>query len=60
MFKILGVLVGLYTLYSIATGNVYANSGPLGKMVYRQESPEYFWIVIVIYACLSVALLAYF
>jgi len=60
MFKALGVLVGLYTLYAAVTGSVYAKSGPGGRTVSRQESPEYFWIVIAIYAGLSAALLLYF
>ena len=60
MFKILGILVGLYTIYSIVTGSVYAKSGPGGRTVDRQESPEYFWVVIAIYSCLTVALLVYF
>ena len=60
MFTVLGVLVALYTIYSIVAGTVYAKSGPGGSTVHRQESPEYFWIVIAIYACLSVALLFYF
>ena len=60
MFKLLGALVGVYTLYAIVAGNVYAKSGPGGGPVSRRESPEYFWIVIAIYACLSAALLVYF
>lgn len=60
MFKILGILVGLYTIYSAITGNVYVKSGPGGKTVSKTDSPEYFWVVIVIYACLSAALLLYF
>ena len=60
MFKFLGVLVALYTLYAIVTGSVYAKSGPGGRTVSRQDSPEYFWVVITIYAGLSAALLLYF
>lgn len=60
MFKVLGVVVGLYTLYSAFSGSVYAKSGPGGNAVSRQESPKYFWVVIAIYAGLSAALLFFF
>lgn len=60
MFKVLGVLVGLYAIYAAFSGRVYAKSGMGGRTVSRDESPEYFWIVIVIYAGLSAALLVYF
>ncbi|HZD54493.1 MAG TPA: hypothetical protein VE175_15705 [Woeseiaceae bacterium] len=56
----LGILVGLYAIYSAVTGKVYAKSGPGGRTVSRTETPEYFWVVIVVYACLSAALLLYF
>lgn len=59
MFKILGILVGLYTIYSAIAGKVYAKSGPGGRTVSKTDSPEYFWVVIAIYACLSAALLFY-
>lgn len=60
MFKALGILVGLYTIYAAVTGNVFAKSGPGGRTVSRQESPEYFWVVIAIYAGLGAALLFVF
>lgn len=60
MFKLLGILVGLYTVYAIAAGSVYAKAGPGGGLVSRQASPDYFWIVIAVYAGLSLALLVYF
>lgn len=60
MFKSLGVLVALYALYAAYTGEVYAKSGPGGRTVTRQNSPEYFWVVVVIYACLGVALIFVF
>jgi hypothetical protein len=60
MFKMLGVLVGLYTLYAGFRGEVYAKSGPSGRTVSRWDSPRYFWTVIVIYAGLSAALLTVF
>jgi hypothetical protein len=60
MFKILGVLVGLYTLYAAINGKVYARSGAWGRTVSRVDSPEYFWVVIAIYAGLSIALITVF
>jgi hypothetical protein len=60
MFKLLGALVGLYTLYAAINGEVYAKSGAWGRTVSRVDSPEYFWVVIAIYAGLSVALITVF
>lgn len=60
MFKVLGILVGLYTLYAAMNGKVYAKSGAWGRTVSRVDSPEYFWVVIAIYAGLSVALITIF
>lgn len=60
MFKLLGILVGLYTLYATFKGEVYAKSGVWGKTVSREDSPEYFWVVIAIYAGLALALATVF
>lgn len=57
MFKVLGILVAIYTVYAVIRGDVYSKSGPNGGMVSRKDSPGYFWTMIVIYAVLSVALL---
>jgi hypothetical protein len=60
MFEALGVLVGAYALYAAVKGEVYAKSGPWGRTVSREDSPEYFWVVVLIYAGLGVALLTIF
>jgi len=60
MFTILGILVALYTAYAVIKGEVYAKSGPWGRTVSRLDSPAYFWVVIVIYAGLSIALITVF
>jgi hypothetical protein len=60
MFKMLGMLLALYTLYAALKGEVYAKSGAWGRTVSRGGSPEYFWLVIAIYAGLSLALLTLF
>lgn len=60
MFESLGAILAVYTLYAAVNGRVFAKSGPSGRTVTRQDSPEYFWIVIVIYAGLSLALITVF
>lgn len=60
MFDILGILLGSYTVYAVATGAVFARSGAWGRSIRREESPTYFWVVIAIYAMLSVLLVAWF
>lgn len=60
MFKLLGVLVAIYTLWAAFEGRVYAKSGPGGHTVTRQDEPRYFWTVIAIYAGLSIALMTVF
>jgi hypothetical protein len=60
VFALLGIVVLLYTMFAIARGEVYAKSGWRGRVVSRAESPEYFWVVVVIYSALGVALLIVF
>lgn len=60
MFKMLGLFLGLYALYATLVGKVYAKSGVWGKTVLRTESPGYFWMVIVIYYGLAIALMTVF
>lgn len=60
MFKAIGILLALYTLYAAIMGRVYIKSGPWGRSVQRQESPEYFWIVVIVYAGLATALVTVF
>ena len=60
MFKILGVLVGIYTVIAAVKGEVYARHRAWGRTVLKDEEPRYFWVVIGIYAVLSVALLVWF
>jgi hypothetical protein len=60
MFKLLGTLVGLYTFYAALKGQVFARAGAWGRTISRADSPEYFWVVIAIYAGLSAALLMVF
>ena len=62
MFKALGILVALYTLWAAFDGKVYAKQSGLrgGRYIVRTEEPRYFWVVIAIYGGLSVALLTVF
>jgi len=60
MFKAIGVVVALYAVYAAITGKVYAKAGTTGRTVSREDSPEYFWIVIAVYFGLSLALLLVF
>lgn len=60
LFKGLGILVALYTIYSVSRGEVFAKSGVWGKTIVRSQSPRYFWTVIIIYAGLSLALVFMF
>lgn len=60
LFSVLGVLIGLYTVYAASQGEVHAKSGIRWATITRSESPGYFWIVIIIYAGLSLALMFLF
>ena len=60
MFKVLGGVLALYVLYAAVTGRIYVKSGPWGRVVHREESPEYFWISVVGYTGLAVVLVAVF
>jgi len=60
MFKVLGIALGLYTVYAAATGEVFAKSGAGGRTVSRAESAEYFWMVIAIYTVLALGLVFVF
>ena len=60
MFKLLGILVGLYTAYAVSKGEVFAKLGIWGRTISREDTPGYFWTVIVIYGGLAVALVTVF
>ncbi|MBA8883092.1 hypothetical protein [Dokdonella fugitiva] len=60
MFKIIGIFVLLYVAHAVATGRVLAKSGIRMREVLREESPRYYWTVVVIYAALSLALFTVF
>ena len=55
-FKGLGIAVLVYTLYAANRGRVYARSGAWGRVIEREKERTYFWVVVTIYAGLSLAL----
>lgn len=60
LFKGLGILMGLYTIYAAVQGEVYAKSGIHWACVTQADNPYYFRMVIAIYAGLSLALVFLF
>jgi uncharacterized BrkB/YihY/UPF0761 family membrane protein len=60
MFKLLGILLALYTVHSALRGEVYAKERAWGRTFRREDEPRTFWSIIVIYAGLSLALLFVF
>jgi hypothetical protein len=60
MFKLVGLLVALYAFYAAMRGEVFAKAGGWGRTISRQDSPIDFWMTIVIYAGLAVALATVF
>jgi hypothetical protein len=60
VFRLLGVLVALYTFYAVVNGEVYAKAGAGGRVVSRADSPVYFWSIVIIYAALSAMLMTVF
>ena len=60
MFKALGMLVAIYTIYAIVRGEVFAKSGIWGNSISKTDSPKYFWMVVAVYVLLSTALIMVF
>ncbi len=60
MFKLIGILVAIYTLYAAYRGEVYAKHRAWGQSILRSERPGYFWVVIAVYGLLALALLTIF
>jgi len=60
MFKVIGFLLAAYVGYSVISGRVVAKAGSGSREVFREDSPGYYWVVVAIYAGLSVALVTVF
>ncbi|MGN6848047.1 MAG: hypothetical protein ACTHJK_01000 [Sphingomicrobium sp.] len=56
MFRIIGLLVGLYALFAMLRGEVIAKSGVWGRTISRRDEPANFWMTVAIYGGLAVAL----
>jgi len=60
LFRLLGVLLGCYVAYGLATGAVYAKSRLFGRTFQRDEDGLGYESAIGTYSLLSVALLFWF
>lgn len=60
MFRLLGALLGIYVIFAVVQGSVYAKRRAWGERIERASEPHRFWTVIAIYAALSVALATVF
>lgn len=60
MFQALGAVLAVYVVYALLRGEVFAKAGVAGRVVSREASPEYYWVVVALYGGLSLALLTVF
>jgi hypothetical protein len=60
LFQLLGVAVGCYVAYGLATGEVYAKSGVFGRRFRRDHEGLGYWSAIGAYTLLCAALLFWF
>lgn len=60
LFRLLGVVLAVYTVWSAWRGAVYVRSGVWGRTIRREAAPTYFWTVIAIYGLLALALATVF
>jgi len=60
LFRPLGLLLACYAAFGVATGTLYAKSGPLGRSFRRDEDPFQFWCTFVVYCGLAAALVFVF
>ena len=55
-YKVLGLIVFIYTAYSVYIGKVYAKDKTSGRTIIRSEEKGFFWAVISGYFALALAL----
>jgi hypothetical protein len=60
MFVILGLLVALYVVQAMVTGEVYAKHRWWGRTIVRDEEPGEYWTTLVIYLGLAIAMMTVF
>ena len=59
-FKLVGALLALYVVQCIARGSVKVRAGWGSRVYERDSAPGQFWMAIVIYGLLCVALVTVF
>jgi hypothetical protein len=59
-FKFVGVLLALYIVQCLSSGSVKVRAGWGSRVYGRDSAPGQFWMAIVIYGLLCVALVAVF
>ena len=59
-FRILGVLLACYVVQALMSGSVYARSRWWGRTLERASNPFGYWMAIVCYALLALALVFLF
>jgi hypothetical protein len=60
LFRLLGAAAGLYVLFALSTGAIYAKSGMWGRTLRRVEDTTGYWSAIGAYVVLAVLLLFIF
>lgn len=60
MFHLLAALLALYVARCLATGEVFAKSGPWGRTFRREDQSFEYWSSIVVYTGIVLALLFWF
>lgn len=60
LFKLSGILLALYVVQALRSGEVYAKSGLWGRAFTRDEDPWSYWSAVVAYTLLSIALVFVF
>lgn len=60
LFKMLGVLVAIYVVHALVTGEVFAKWRWSGRWFRRDENADMYWSTVVIYGLLSLALVFVF
>lgn len=60
LFRLLGVVVGLYVVYCVLQGRVIVSWGPGARTFLRHKNPGWFWTSLGIYAVIVLMLLFVF
>jgi len=59
-FKGIGILLFMYTVYCLFTGEVFAKDKAWGRTIYKVDEPKGYWLIIIIYFGLSIACYFFF